>query len=100
MTASAFRFSFQPFQPFQSRMRAAYGARKPRNGLLRFVLGLVGLGLLAVLVVVGVMVGALMLAAGVIYRLVQGRGTLASRPRDAQVVDAEYRVIAKPPLPR
>lgn len=100
MTASAFRFSFQPFQPFQSRMRAAYGARKPRNGLLRFVLGLVGLGLLAVLVVVGVMVGALMLAAGVIYRLVQGRGTLASRPRDAQVVDAEYRVIAKPLLPR
>ena len=97
MTASVFRFSFQPFQ---ARMRAAYGARKPRNGLLRFVLGVVGLGLLAVLVVVGVMVGAVMLAAGVIYRLVQGRGTLASRPRNTQVVDAEYRVIAKPLLPR
>lgn len=81
-------------------MRAAYGARKPRNGLLRFVLGVVGLGLLAVLVLVGVMVGAVMLAAGVIYRLVQGRGALASRPRDTQVVDAEYRVIAKPLLPR
>ena len=97
MTASAFRFSFQPFQ---SRMRAAYAARKPRNGPLRFLLGVVGLGLLAMLVVAGVMVGAVMLAAGLIYRLVQGRGTLASRPRDTQVVDAEYRVIAKPLLPR
>jgi len=97
MTASAFR---SPFQPFQARLRAAYGARKPRNGLLRLVLGVVGLGLLAVLVVVGVMVGAVMLAAGMLYRLVQGRGTLASPPRDARVVDAEYRVVAKPLLPR
>lgn len=97
MSPSAFRFSFQPFH---SRMRAAYGARKPRNSVLRFVLGAVGLGLLAVLVVVGVMVGALMLAAGVIYKLVQGRGVLGSGLRDARVVDAEYRVVAKPLLPR
>jgi hypothetical protein len=97
MTASAFR---SPFQPFQSRLRAAYGARKPRNGLLRLVLGVVGLGLLAVLVLVGVMVGAVMLAAGMVFRLVQGRGTLSSRPHDVRVVDAEYRVVAKPLLPR
>ena len=81
-------------------MRAAFAARKPRNGLLRLVLGVIGLGLLAVLVVCGLLIGAAMLAAGVVYKLVQGRGTLGSRPTDPHVVDAEYRVVAKPLLPR
>lgn len=97
MTASAFRFSSAPLQ---SRLRAAFATRKPRKGLLRVALGLVGLGLLAVLVVVGVVVGAAMLAIGVLYKLVHGRGTLSSRPHDARVVDAEYRVVSKPLLPR
>ena len=96
MTASAFRFTSGPFH---SRVRAALDGRKPRNGLLRAVLGVIGLGLLAVLVVLGVLVGAAMLTVGVIYRLVQGRGTLA-RPRDERVMDAEYRVVTKPLLPR
>lgn len=96
MTTSTFRFTSGPFN---SRVRAALGARKPRNGMLRAALGLVGLGLLAVLVVLGVVIGAAMLAAGVIYKLVQGRGSLPG-PRDERVVDAEYRVVAKPLLPR
>lgn len=96
MTTSAFRFTSGPFQ---SRVRAALDGRKPRNGLLRVALGVIGLGLLAVLVVLGVIVGAAMLTVGVIYRLVQGRGTLV-RPRDERVMDAEYRVVTKPLLPR
>ncbi|MDQ3206366.1 MAG: hypothetical protein M3Q40_07655 [Pseudomonadota bacterium] len=96
MTASTFRFTSSPFN---SRVRAALGARKPRNGVLRAILGVVGLGLLAVLVVLGVVIGAAMLAAGVIYKLAQGRGSL-QRARDERVVDAEYRVVAKPLLPR
>ncbi len=96
MSTSAFRFTSGPFN---SRVRAALGARKPRSGVLRAVLGVVGLGLLAVLVVLGVVVGAAMLATGVLYKLVQGRGGL-QRPHDERVVDAEYRVVNKPLLPR
>lgn len=92
MTTSAFRFTAGPIH---SRVRAALDGRKPRNGLLRVVLGVIGLGLLAVLVVLGVVVGAAMLTVGLIYRLVQGRGTL-ERPRDERFMDAEYRVITKP----
>lgn len=90
MTTSAFRFTSGPFNA---------GARKPRHGVLRAFLGVVGLGLLAVLVVLGVVVGAAMLAAGVMYKLVQGRGSL-QRPRDERLVEAEYRVVSKPLLPR
>ena len=97
MNTSAFRFTSGPFQ---SRVRAAFAPRKPRHGLLRLVLGVVGLGLLAVLVVFGVVVGAAMLAAGVLFKLARGRGSLAARPCDERVVDAEYRVITRPLLPR
>ncbi|MDQ3288387.1 MAG: hypothetical protein M3Q42_09015 [Pseudomonadota bacterium] len=96
MMTSAFRFTSGPFN---ARLRAAMGARKPRNGVLRAFLGVIGLGLLVVLVVLGVVVGAAMLAAGVVYKLVQGRGSLQRR-RDERVVEAEYRVVSKPLLPR
>lgn len=94
MVAPTFRFDSQQFQ---SRMRAVFEPRKPRHRLLRFALGIVGLGLLVLLVMFGVVVGAAMLVAGLAYRLWSRRGKPIAR--DARVVDGEYRVIAKPVLP-
>ena len=94
MFAHTFRFDSQQFQ---SRVRSAFEPRKPRHRLLRFALGVVGLGLLALLVMFGVVVGAAMLVAGLAYRL----WTRRAKPiaRDARVVDGEFRVVAKPVLP-
>ena len=83
---------------FQSRVRSAFEPRKPRHRLLRFALGLVGLALVVMLVMAGVVVGATMLAVGVVYKLLAGRGGQASR--DPRIVDAEYRVVDKPQLTR
>lgn len=91
MTVHAFRFSHQ----FQSRMRAAFEPRKPRHRLLRVALGVLGLAVLAALVVVGAVVGAVMLLAGLVMRLLRGT------PRAAgEVMSAEYRVIDRQQLPR
>lgn len=76
---------------------AALSPRKPRHPLLRVVLGLLGLALLAVLLVVGLFVGAAMLVAGLLGRLWLGRGTKPAA--DSRVVQAEYRVVRKPALP-
>ena len=102
MTSHSFRFD-QQF--FQSRMRAAFSPRKPRNGFLRFLLGAAGLGLLVVLVIVGALVGTAMLAIGIVYRLVRGlrqpiaHASVGSRP-DPLVVEGEFRVVEKTELPR
>jgi len=86
------------------RVRSAFQPRKPRNALLRVVFGLLGLGLLAVLLVLGLFVGAAMLAAGLLVRLWRARGKPvlgdAARHADARVVDGEYRVVRKPVLPQ
>ncbi|MCA1714036.1 MAG: hypothetical protein LC715_02540 [Gammaproteobacteria bacterium] len=83
-----------------SRLRATFAPRKPRHPLLRFALGLIGLGLLALLLVFGVFIGAAMVAAGLLYRLWQQRGKPIAhdRPQVKGYVDGEYRVIAKPGL--
>lgn len=76
--------------------RNLFEPRKPRNPLVRIAMGLLGLAILAVLVFVGVFVGAAMILVGVAWKL------LASRKRPAaagNVVDAEYRVVRKPVLP-
>ena len=100
MTSHSFRFD-QQF--FQSRVRAAFEPRTPRNGVLRFLLRAAGLGLLVLLVIVGALVGAAMLAVGIVYRLVRGRGrpvvSVGARP-DPHVVEGEFRVVDKPTLPR
>jgi len=91
MTVHAFRFSHQ----FQSRVRAAFEPRKPRHRLLRVALGVLGLAVLAALVVVGAVVGAVMLLGGLAMRLLRGS------PRAAgAVMSAEYRVIDRQQLPR
>ena len=93
-----FDFSLGGIRSFQSRVRSAFVPRKPRHRLLRFALGVIGLALLALLVMFGVVVGATMLVAGVAYKLLVRR----SKPiaRDQRIVDAEYRVVAKPLLTR
>ena len=77
--------------------RHIFAPRKPRHPLLRVGLGLVGVALLGVLVFFSVFVGAAMIAAGLVYKLVRQRGK--PQPRDARVVDAEYHVVRKPVLP-
>ena len=46
MTSQTFRFDSHHFQ---SRVRSAFEPRKPRHRLLRFALGLLGLGLIVAL---------------------------------------------------
>lgn len=102
MTSQSFRFD-QQF--FQSRMRAAFAPRTPRNGFVRFLLRAAGLGVLMVLVILGAVIGAAMLTLGIAYRLVRGRGRPIARASvgvrtDPRVVEGEFRVVDKPTLPR
>ena len=91
MSSHTFRFD-------SSRLRQAFAPRKPRNPLLRLVLGLVGLALLCLLVFFSVFVGAAMIAAGLLYKLVSQRGKPIAT-HDANVVEGEFQVIRKPVLP-
>lgn len=54
-------------------------------------MGILGLGLLAVLVFFSVFVGAAMLAAGLLYRLFRKRPH--TPVRNPQVVEGEFRVV-------
>jgi hypothetical protein len=100
MFAHAFRFD--PLKngfgaaAFQARMRTAFTPRKPRHRALRVVLGLVGVALLAALVMLGLFVGAAMIAVGVGYRLWKQRGKAAARVgvRGA-TLDGQYRVVSE-----
>jgi len=87
-----------------NRLRSAFAPFKPRNALLRVAFGLLGLGLLVVLLVFGLFIGAAMLAAGLLVRLWRQRGKPTSEhvAADARVVEGEYRIVQKPvlPLPR
>jgi hypothetical protein len=97
MFAQTFRFAdHRPqWNAFQSRVRNAFEPRKPRHRLLRFVLGVVGLGLLVLLVFFSVFIGAAMIAVGLAYKLWQRRGKpMAARARHRpDVVEGEFRVV-------
>ncbi|MDQ3617132.1 MAG: hypothetical protein M3374_00100 [Pseudomonadota bacterium] len=97
MPAHTFRFDHaqSQFRVYQSRVRHAFEPRKPRHRLLRFAFGVIGLGLLVLLVMFSVFVGAAMIAAGLLYRLWAGRGkpTIARAAADARVVEGEYRLV-------
>ncbi|MCR6662929.1 MAG: hypothetical protein NVV60_07205 [Luteimonas sp.] len=87
------------FHGFQARfdaspLRSAFSPRKPRNALLRIAFGLVGIALLVVLLAIGLVVGATMLAFGMLRRLFGKRP--AMQAVDGSVVDGEYRVVSKP----
>ena len=73
-----------------SGVRAMFAPRKPRHPLLRIALGLLGVAMLAVLLVVGLFVGAAMILFGITRRLLVRSPT--ARP-DARIVEAEYRVV-------
>lgn len=86
MPAHAFRFD-------SPRFRSAFAPRKPRHPLMRLALGLLGVGVLAVLVFFSVFIGAAMIAGGLLYRLIRQRGKPVAR--DERLVDADYRVVSK-----
>lgn len=79
-----------------SGLGAAFAPRKPRHPLLKLAIGVVGLVVLALLVVVGLFVGAAMLAGGLLRRLLSKSAGARAR---ADVIDADYRVVRKPALP-
>ena len=86
--------AFRSRSPFFHRMRTP---RKPRHPLVRIALGLLGLGVLAVLVFFSVFVGTAMLGAGLLWRLWRSRNQpLAHRPR---VLDGQFRSVRRSALP-
>lgn len=98
MFAHTFRFD-------ANRLHAAFAPRKPRHPLARLAIGLIGLGVLALLVFFSVFVGVAMLSVGLLYRLFSQRGkpvltrTGGSVAQQARVVDGEYRIVGKTVLP-
>ena len=89
-------------QFYFNNFRAVFAPRKPRNPLVRVALGLVGLVILAILLVVGLFVGAAMLLAGLVLKLVNPRrsnsntgNTANNRRHDPNVVDAQYTVVSR-----
>ena len=80
-------------------LRMATTPRKPRHPLLRVGLGLLGVALLGVLVFFSVFVGAAMIAAGILYKLVSQRGKPVAATHDPNVVEGEFHVVSKPVLP-
>ena len=91
MSAKRFRFD-------SSFLRTLLAPRKPRHPLLRLALGIVGLGLLALLIFFSVFVGAAMILAGVAFKLLGQRGKPVAA-RDPNVVEGQFRVVRKPGLP-
>ncbi|MFT4247343.1 MAG: hypothetical protein QM581_04785 [Pseudomonas sp.] len=83
-------------------IRQLFAPRKPRHPLVRLGVGLLGLAILAVLVFLGVFVGAAMILAGVAWKLLGKPDRRATSPDASNVVEGEYRVVSKPvlPLPR
>jgi hypothetical protein len=87
-------FQHHAFRRF--RTLAFNAPRRPRHPLLRLALGMIGIALLLVLVVVGVFVGAAMLAGGMLWRLWARRGKPAVRRGS---IDGDYHVVGKAQLP-
>ena len=80
-------------------MSALFAPRKPRHALLRVLLGVVGVALLAVLLVVGVFVGAAMLLGSLALRLLMKSRTATRTSVTGKVVDAEYTIVGKTSQP-
>ena len=111
MRPSRFRIPFPTFlfvgHAFQRLSRAP---RKPRHRALRVVLGVLGLGVLALMIAFGLFLGLAMLAIGAVLRLWALRRAASGRPvpRDAafdgtapggRALDGNFRVVRKPALP-
>ncbi|MDH5834592.1 hypothetical protein [Luteimonas kalidii] len=79
-----------------SALRGLLTPRKPRNPLLKLALGLVGVAILAVLLVVGLFVGAAMVSFGLMRGALRARKAASVR---SDVLDAEYRIVTRPGQP-
>jgi hypothetical protein len=90
-------FHHRTFRRFRNLAFSA--PRRPRHPLLRIALGLLGVALLLALVVVGVFVGAAMLAGGLLWRLWVQRGARAGVRRREHTYEGSYRVVGKARLP-
>jgi hypothetical protein len=90
-------FAFISFRR-RRRMAGLFAPRRPRAPLLRLVMGLLGLALLAVLLVFGLLIGAVMLGIGLAWRSWRRRshGVAAVSPSS---IDGEYRIVRKRTLP-
>jgi hypothetical protein len=73
-----------------------YSPSKPRHPLLRLLLGMLGLVVLAVLVVVGLFVGAGMLLFAALRRML--RAPAKPAPQVESVIEGEYSVVSKRPV--
>ncbi len=96
MATSSFHFD-------SHRLRAAFAPRKPRHPLLRVAFGLAGLVLLVLLVFFSVFVGAAMIVAGLVYKLlVHRRKPVGVRgvAGAGSVMDGDYHVVRSPRLPQ
>ena len=90
--------AFRPRFVFFSQLLRA--PRKPRHPLARIALGVLGLGVLAVLVFFSVFVGAAMLGAGLLYRLVRAARKPATPAMSrARVIEGQFRAVRRPALP-
>lgn len=89
-------FASSVFHRHRHRIRDFFAPRKPRHRLLRVVLALFGVAVLAVLLVMGLAIGAAMLGAGLLYRLWRRRGKPLAA--DARTLEGEYRILRKPAL--
>lgn len=70
--------------------------RRRRHPLARIAIGLLGIAVLALLVFFSVFVGAAMLGAGLVVRLLRARKPAAPR---ARVIEGEYRAVRPRALP-
>jgi hypothetical protein len=82
--------------PFFFHRVFSYRPAKPRNPLLKLLLGLVGLLLLAALVVLGLVIGLGMLLFAAARRVFRPRAV--SAPVNApDVIEGEYTLVSKAP---
>ena len=98
----AFAFATRFERPLRRAARAVIEPRKSRHRVFRVLLTLAGLALLAVGVVVAVAVGAVLIVGGMAWKLLR-RPVGIVRPLAGgrgRILDASYRVVARPALSR
>ena len=81
------------------QFRNLFAPRKPRHPLVRVAVGLLGVAVLAVMVFVGVFVGAAMILAGLAWKLLAQRKNVGRSDAGNTVVEGQYRIVRKPALP-
>jgi hypothetical protein len=73
------------------RLHTLSSSRALRNPIVRVLLALLGLALLSVVLALGVVVGMLMIAFGLLRRVLSQKAPAANTP--GNVIDGEYRVV-------